>query len=100
MIFDTFHDGDFHMMDWWYSIFGPYSWLVMGLGIILYIVISATIAYYVHKDAIRRRIANSEFWLVIGLIFNVLGLLIYLLVRGNYAQNQSLESTKNYGKEQ
>ncbi len=87
MIFDSFHDGDFHMMDWWYSIFGPYLWLVMVLGISLYIIFSVTIAYYVHKDAIRRGIGNSEVWLIISLIFNVLGLLVYLLVRGNYEES-------------
>lgn len=86
MIFDTFHDGDFHMMDWWFNIFGSYSWLVMALGISLYVIFSIVIAYYVHKDAIRRGIVNSEVWLIISLIFNVLGLLIYLLVRGNYEQ--------------
>ncbi|MFW9971361.1 MAG: hypothetical protein ACFFDF_14300 [Candidatus Odinarchaeota archaeon] len=77
-------DGDYHMMDWWFNLFGPYSWLFMVLGMGIYIALSILIAYYVHKDAIRRGIANSEVWLIIALIFNVLGLLLYLLVRGNY----------------
>ncbi|MFX1593950.1 MAG: PLDc N-terminal domain-containing protein [Promethearchaeota archaeon] len=100
MIFDTFHDGDFHMMDWLFSTFGPYSWLIMVLGISLYIIFSVTIAYYVHKDAIRRGIVNSEVWLIVVLIFNVIGLLLYLLVRGNYTKNQSKVRTKEYGNEQ
>ncbi|MFX0175208.1 MAG: hypothetical protein ACFE85_03145 [Candidatus Hodarchaeota archaeon] len=85
MIFDA----DFHMMDWLISIFGPYSWLIMVLGMGGYIITSVIIAYYVHKDAVRRGIVNSEIWLIMSLIFNVLGLLLYLLVRGNYQQSQS-----------
>ncbi|MHA2006709.1 MAG: hypothetical protein ACXADW_17355 [Candidatus Hodarchaeales archaeon] len=89
MIFDS--ADHFHMMGWWFSLFGPIGWLFMMLGIIIYIIISITIAYYVHKDALRRRINNSEVWLIIALIFNVLGLLLFILVRGNYNQR----NTKN-----
>ncbi|MFW9948592.1 MAG: hypothetical protein ACFFKA_00530 [Candidatus Thorarchaeota archaeon] len=92
MYFDIY--GDYHMMDWWFSIFGPYSWLIMALGMGIYIALSIIIAYYVHKDAIRRGIANSEVWLIITLIFNVLGLLLYLLVRGNY-NNRNLSEHMN-----
>ena len=74
----------FHMMDLWIDLFGPFSWIVMVSGWIVYIALSVFIAYYVHKDAVRRGIKNSEFWLVIGLIFNLLGFLLYLIVRGNY----------------
>ncbi|MFX1406119.1 MAG: hypothetical protein ACFFBW_04130 [Promethearchaeota archaeon] len=94
MIFDTFYDGDFHVMDWWFNLFGPYSWLIMALGMGFYIALSIIIAYYVHKDAIRRGIVNSEVWLIIALIFNVLGLLLYLLVRGNYSKRISSEKSK------
>ncbi|MBN2155466.1 MAG: hypothetical protein JW776_05450 [Candidatus Lokiarchaeota archaeon] len=76
-----------HMMDWWFNLFGPYSWIIMTFGFVVLLSISILIAYYVHKDAVRRGIANSEVWLLIVLIFNVIGLLIYLLVRGNYAPN-------------
>lgn len=96
MIFDTFHDGDYHMMGWWFSTFGLYSWFIMILGMSIYIISSVTIAYYVHKDAIRRGIANSEVWLIIVLIFNVIGLLLYLLVRGNYKIDQTNVRTKEY----
>jgi len=77
----------FHMMDWWFDLFGSFSWIFMLSGWIIYIAVSVFIAYYVHKDAIRRGIKNSEFWLVIGLIFNLLGLLLYLIVRGNYRED-------------
>lgn len=87
MIFDTFHvEGEFHMMDWWFTIFGPFSWLAMILGVSIYIFFSIVIANYVHKDAIRRGIANSEVWLILTLIFNILGLLLYIIVRGNYKE--------------
>jgi len=75
------------MMDWMFDFFGPFSWIFMISGVIIFIALSVLIAYYIHKDAIRRGIKNSEFWLVIGLIFNLLGLLLYLIVRGNYRED-------------
>jgi len=80
-----------HMMDWWFDLFGTYSWLIMAFGFGFYILISVIIAYYVHKDAARRGIVNSELWLLISLIFNVLGLFLYLLVRGNYQSSNISE---------
>ena len=77
-------DEDYHMMDWWISFFGPYWWIFMAIGGIIFIITSIIIAYYIHRDAIRLGIHNSEFWLVIGLLFNIIGLIIYLLVRNNY----------------
>ncbi len=87
MIFDGMHEEGYHMMDWWSAFFGPWSWIFMVLWWVIYFSISITIAYYVHKDAIRRGIANSEVWLLIALIFNVIGLLLYFLVRGNYSDS-------------
>jgi hypothetical protein len=81
MLLETEH---FHMMDWTYDLFGPLSRIFMVSGGLIFVALSVFIAYYVHKDAIRRGIKNSEFWLVIGLIFNLLGLLLYLIVRSNY----------------
>ncbi len=87
MIFDEhMHDQEYHMMDWWFDVFGPTWWIFMGLWWILIISVAVIMAYYVHKDALRRKIPNPEVWLLIVLIFNVLGLLIYLLVRGNYRE--------------
>ncbi len=74
----------FHMMDWWTDIFGQTWWLVMGLSWIIYFAVSITLAFYVHKDAVRRGIHNSEVWLFVTLIFNVIGALVYFLVRKNY----------------
>lgn len=82
MIFDT--TDSHYMMDWWTGVFGPFWWISMVLGWAVYIVVGITLAYYVHRDAIRRNIRNSEIWLIAVLIFNIFGALIYLLVRKNY----------------
>lgn len=82
------------MMDWWFAKFGPFSWLIMIFGMSLYIITSVIIAYYVHRDAVRRGIINSEVWLIIALIFNIFGLVLYLIIRGNYNQRQSSEIAK------
>ena len=66
------------------NLFGPFLWIFMALGAIAFFILSLVIAKYLHKDAIRRSIKNSEFWLLMGLLFNVLGLLVYVLVRNNY----------------
>jgi hypothetical protein len=83
---------EYHMMDWWFNVFGPYGWIFMIVGTVTYIGLSVLIAYYVHKDAIRRGIKNSELWLLIGLILNLLGLVIYLLVRNSYNQVPEFKS--------
>ena len=83
---------EYHMMDWWFNIFGPYTWIFMIVGTVAYIGLSIIIAYYVHKDAIRRGIKNSEIWLLMGLILNLLGLIIYLLVRNSYNQGTAIKS--------
>jgi Trk-type K+ transport system membrane component len=83
---------EYHMMDWWFSIFGPFGWIFMIAGTVAYIGLSVLIAYYVHKDALRRGIKNSELWLLIGLILNLIGLITYLLVRNNYNQEAEFKS--------
>ena len=80
------------MMDGWFNLFGIYGWIFMIVGMVTYIGLSLIIAYYLHKDALRRGIKNSEFWLVIGLILNLLGLVIYLLVRNSYNQETEFKS--------
>ena len=67
------------------GIFGPFGWVFMLIGGIIFLVVSVLIANYMHKDAIRKGI-NAEFWLVFGLFFNVFGLVLYLIVRNNYNQ--------------
>jgi len=83
---DGSHMGESYMMGWWFDVFGPYGWIFMMFGWILYFVVGIVLAYYVHKDAVRRGILNSELWLIIILIFNILGVILYLLVRKNYEE--------------
>ncbi|MFX1308006.1 MAG: hypothetical protein ACFFDG_14460 [Promethearchaeota archaeon] len=66
--------------------FESYHWIFMLVGGIIYFVSSLYIAKYMHKDAIKRGIKNSEFWLLIGFILNVFGLLLYIFVRKNYEE--------------
>jgi len=81
MIFDYMHDEGSNMMDgYWMGI----GWIFMVIFWLSYIAISIAIAYFVHKDAVKRRLPNPEVWVLIVLIFNVIGLLVYLLARGNY----------------
>ncbi len=56
----------------------------MLVGGIALVVVNLFIAKYMHKDALKRDIKNSEFWLLIGFILGVLGLLLYVFVRKNY----------------
>lgn len=87
MIFDEhMYEEEYHMMDWWLDVFGPTWWIFMVLWWVLFISVAVIMAYYVHRDAVKRKIPNPEIWLLIVLIFNVLGLLIYLLARGNYRE--------------
>jgi len=88
MIFNG-NEQEYHMMDWWYDVFGPTWWIFMVIWWILFLSVAVIMAYYVHRDAVRRKIPNPEIWLLIVLIFNVLGLIIYLLVRENYREERS-----------
>jgi uncharacterized membrane protein YoaK (UPF0700 family) len=69
------------------GVFGPFGWIFMLIGGIAVLVSGVLIAYYMHKDAIKRGI-NAEFWLVFGLLLNVFGLILYLIVRNNYNQER------------
>jgi len=73
------------MWDWWNSL--GLGWLAILLGIIGWILITGSalyISHFMHKDAIKRNIPYPEIWLLGGLIFNVFGLIVYLINRGNY----------------
>lgn len=48
--------------------------------------ISVLIAIWMYNDASKRGDPNAVVWALLGLIFNVVGWLIYLIVRGNGAQ--------------
>ena len=66
--------------------FSPFHWIYMLVGGIVLIVVNLLIAKYMHKDAIKRGIKNSEFWLIIGFFLSVIGLLLYIFVRKNYEE--------------
>lgn len=66
----------------------PFHWIYMLVGGVVLLVLSLLIAKYMHKDAIKRGIKNSEFWLVMGFFFNVVGLLLYIFVRKNYEERK------------
>jgi len=65
---------------------GPLHWVFMLVGGIVYFVVSLLIARYMHKDAIKRGIKNSEIWLLLGFFLNLIGLVLYLVVRKNYEE--------------
>jgi Na+/melibiose symporter-like transporter len=64
----------------------PYHWIFMLVGGIVLFVVNLFIARYVHKDAIKRGIQNSEFWLFMGFFLGVIGLILYIFVRKNYEE--------------
>ena len=68
--------------------FSPYHWIYMLVGGIVLLVVNLLIAKYMHKDAIKRDIKNSEFWLIIGFFLSVIGLLLYIFVRKNYEERK------------
>ena len=60
----------------------------MLVGGIIFLVVNLLIAKFMHKDAIKRDIKNSEFWLIMGFFFSVIGLLLYIFVRKNYEERK------------
>ena len=66
----------------------PYHWIYMLVGGIVLLVINLLIAKYMHKDAIKRGIKNSVFWLIMGFFLSVIGLLLYVFVRKNYEERK------------
>ena len=66
----------------------PFHWIYMLVGGIVLIVVNLLIAKYMHKDAIKRDIKNSEFWLIIGFFLGIFGLLLYIFVRNNYKERK------------
>ncbi len=68
--------------------FSPFHWIYMIVGGLVLIVVNLLIAKYMHKDAIKRDIKNSEFWLVMGFFLSVIGLLLYVFVRKNYEERK------------
>ena len=58
--------------------------LIMVIGGLIYIAITVALLVYLKKEALRRRINNVEIWIVILLVLNVVGLIIYLIMRDIY----------------
>lgn len=56
---------------------------VMMLIPIIVIIASILIGLWMYRDAQRRGNPQAAMWLVIGIIFNIVGLMIYLVVRKN-----------------
>ncbi len=66
--------------------YNPIMWIcILAVGIVL-VVVNLLISRYMHKDALKRGIKNSEFWLLMGFILGLLGLLLYIFVRKNYEE--------------
>ncbi len=87
MIFDEhMHEEEGYMMGFYGDYWMSFGWIFMVAWWVAFFIISITIAYLVHKDAVKRRIPNAEVWVLIVLIFNVVGLLVYLLTRGDYTE--------------
>ena len=66
----------------------PFHWIYILVGGIILFVVNLLIAKYMHKDAIKRGIKNSEFWLIMGFFLSVIGLLLYIFVRKNYQERK------------
>lgn len=57
---------------------------VLGIAFPLIILgISIAIALWIWRDAKERNIASAALWAILGFLFNVLGLVIYLIARKN-----------------
>jgi hypothetical protein len=74
-----------YMMNWMLDTLGPFWWVWMAAMMGTYFSISIFLAYRVHRDAVRRGIRTPEFWMVFALLLNVVGYLLYILIRKNYA---------------
>ncbi|MHA1733054.1 MAG: PLD nuclease N-terminal domain-containing protein [Promethearchaeota archaeon] len=73
--------GDWMMHDsglLWPNIY----WMFIGMGLL--VLVTVLVAVYVHADAQRREVPNPGVWVLIVLLFNIVGLVVYLLVRRSY----------------
>ncbi|MHA1719956.1 MAG: hypothetical protein ACTSWX_06410 [Promethearchaeota archaeon] len=84
---------DYHMMNWWFDTFGSFGWILMISSLIIYFGIGILFAYYIHKDAIRKGSNNPEIWLLIVIILNIVGVILYFIVRNNYSITENAEKT-------
>jgi hypothetical protein len=56
---------------------------VMLLIPILVLVASILIGLWMYRDAQKRNDPNAVVWLIIGILFNIVGIIIYIVVRKN-----------------
>jgi hypothetical protein len=54
---------------------------IIGIPMVIGLLVSIGIAVWIHRDARQRNNPNPLLWAIIGLFFNVLGLVIYVIVR-------------------
>jgi hypothetical protein len=57
----------------------------MAFGVALPLIllgISIAIAFWIYRDAKERNISSAPLWAILGFLFNLLGLVIYLIARG------------------
>lgn len=78
------HSGISELIDGLFALFFCSS--CMGVIVVLSLLpalVSVLIAIWMYNDARRRGDPNAVVWALLGLIFNIVGWLIYLIVRGN-----------------
>jgi UDP-N-acetylmuramyl pentapeptide phosphotransferase/UDP-N-acetylglucosamine-1-phosphate transferase len=80
---------DSPMYEWWVqSGFGDFPlWIMpvmMGIMVLIYIVVEVLLLRYLTKEAKIRRIPYVEFWIVMFLGLNLVGWIVYLIVRDIY----------------
>ena len=54
---------------------------MVGIPVVLYLIISIGIAWWIYRDAKSRANPQAAIWALLGFLFNLLGLIIYLIVR-------------------
>ncbi|MHA1888080.1 MAG: PLDc N-terminal domain-containing protein [Promethearchaeota archaeon] len=86
-ILNTPEDNHGHMMDWWFDIFGIDAGLYMFLGMILMLSLGLIFAVFIYRDAIKRPHMNAELWMIIIILFNIVGIILYFLVRDTPSTN-------------
>ncbi len=80
------------MMDW-NDMMSSSGWtwftpMIMMGGMLIFLFLSIIFTYIIHQDAIKRGIPNAEIWVLIGLIFNIVGVIVYFICRGNYPERK------------
>jgi len=100
MILDIVFHKD-HMFEWGMMTTTEISMMISMLVMagILALLIVVFVCRFVHNDAVRRDVPSPVLWVFIVLIFNIAGLIIYLLVRGSYEGHKTehtIRPTKQY----